>query len=259
MPDQTDKEARNAWLRALQRTATIPQNPTVTLPVVIDRLAEAHPDAPALIDAGETLTYRALAGRSRGYAGWATRNGIGKGDVVCLFMRNCAEYMAIWLGVTRLGGVVALINTQLSGDALIHAIDIVSPRHVIVGPGLAEAVAAVQPRLRSDPAIWTECEPADEIGDIVPPTLGDRALCIYTSGTTGKPKAVIQTPGMAYANAINIGQATDLTSEDTTLNYLPLFHTAGINLHTLPVLIFGGSVRVLKKFEKAEKLSKRAS
>jgi fatty-acyl-CoA synthase len=72
---------------------------------------------------------------------------------------------------------------------------------------------------------------------------------LYTSGTTGQPKAVIQTPGMAYANAINIGQATDLVSTDTTLNFLPLFHTAGINLYTLPVLMHGGCVRVLRKFE----------
>src|SRR6185437_2841470 len=89
LPEQTDKEARDAWIRALQRTAPIPQNPTVILPVVIDLMAEMRPDAPALIDPVETLTYRDLAGRARGYAGWAIRNRIAKGDVVCLFMRNC--------------------------------------------------------------------------------------------------------------------------------------------------------------------------
>src|SRR3546814_4225274 len=52
-----------------------------------------------------------------------------------------------------------------------------------------------------------------------------------------------------YVNAVNIGQATDLVSTDTTLNFLPLFHTAGINLYTLPVLMHGGCVRVLRKFE----------
>ena len=72
---------------------------------------------------------------------------------------------------------------------------------------------------------------------------------LYTSGTTGKPKAVIQTVGMALANYVNVQQATGLTAADTTVNFLPLFHTAGINLHTLPLFMAGGTSTVLAKFE----------
>ena len=72
---------------------------------------------------------------------------------------------------------------------------------------------------------------------------------LYTSGTTGRPKAVIQTVGMALANYVNVQQATGLTGADTSVNFLPLFHTAGINLHTLPVFIAGGTSSVLSKFE----------
>ena len=72
---------------------------------------------------------------------------------------------------------------------------------------------------------------------------------LYTSGTTGRPKAVIQTVGMALANYINVQQATGLTGADRTVNFLPLFHTAGINLHTLPLFLAGGTSTVLAKFE----------
>jgi fatty-acyl-CoA synthase len=72
---------------------------------------------------------------------------------------------------------------------------------------------------------------------------------LYTSGTTGKPKAVIQTPGMALANYINVQQATGIGPADGTINYLPLFHTAGINLHAMPVFIAGGTSHVLAKFD----------
>ncbi len=248
MPDQTDKEARDAWIRALQRTAPIPQNPTVTLPVIIDRLAEAYPDAPALIDPEETLTYRALARRARGYAGWAVRNGVGNGDPVCLFMRNCAEYMAIWLGVTRVGGVVALINTQLSGDALIHAIDIVAPKHVIVGAGLTEAIDAVRPRLRSTPAVWTDCEPEDEIGDYTPPTLADRALCIYTSGTTGYPKAANVSHARLMQWSHWFAGMMDSGPSDRMYNCLPMYHSVGGVVATGAMLVSGGSVVIREKF-----------
>jgi fatty-acyl-CoA synthase len=75
---------------------------------------------------------------------------------------------------------------------------------------------------------------------------------IYTSGTTGKPKAVIQTPGMAFANYVNIRQAMSIGGDDVCLNYLPLFHTAGINLVTLPTLIEGGEVLLIPGFELEE-------
>src|SRR5581483_9811185 len=72
---------------------------------------------------------------------------------------------------------------------------------------------------------------------------------LYTSGTTGRPKAVIQTVGMALANYVNVQQATGLGASDCTVNFLPLFHTAGINLHTLPLFLAGGTSTVLPKFE----------
>jgi fatty-acyl-CoA synthase len=72
---------------------------------------------------------------------------------------------------------------------------------------------------------------------------------LYTSGTTGKPKAVIQTPGMMMANAINVWEATGLDASDQMANFLPLFHTAGINLHTLPLFLMGGVSHILPKFD----------
>jgi fatty-acyl-CoA synthase len=54
---------------------------------------------------------------------------------------------------------------------------------------------------------------------------------------------------MALANFVNLASAIDLTAVDVTPNYLPLFHTAGINLHTVPTLIAGGTVKVLPGFD----------
>ena len=58
-------------------------------------------------------------------------------------MPNCPEYVAIWLGITRVGAIVSLLNTNLVGDSLAHAINIVAPKHVIVGATLADAFDSV--------------------------------------------------------------------------------------------------------------------
>lgn len=72
---------------------------------------------------------------------------------------------------------------------------------------------------------------------------------LFTSGTTGTPKAVIQTPRMVLATAMNIAQVMGLTGADRSATYLPLFHTGGINLFTLPLYLWGGHSTVLRRFE----------
>jgi fatty-acyl-CoA synthase len=151
--EANSKIAREAWIRALQRTAAIDQSGLI-LPVLIDRLAPQFGAAPALVSAEASLSYRELSLRCNQYARWGMGQGLKAGDTVCLLMANCAEYMAIWLGLSRIGAVVALINNNLAGDALIHSVSIVAPQSLIVGSDLAARVMAVRSRLRAGLSVW---------------------------------------------------------------------------------------------------------
>src|SRR5580704_4737935 len=88
--------AAKAWLRALELTAPISQNPLRILPTVIDELAAQWDQAPALISSRECLTYRSLSERAHQYARWALAQGIVQGEVVGLSMTNRPEYFALW-------------------------------------------------------------------------------------------------------------------------------------------------------------------
>src|SRR5437870_808597 len=121
---------QGAW-RTLKMTTPIARNPTHIFPAVVEELADKYGDAPALLSDRESFSYRELAARSNRYARWALAQGIRKGDCVCLLMPNRPEFLALWLGVTRVGGVVALLNTNLTGMALAYCISVVGPKHVI--------------------------------------------------------------------------------------------------------------------------------
>ena len=105
------------------------RSPTRLLADIVEDYAETTPNRPAVLSEQETLTYGALSSRINQYARWALANGIGKGDTVALLMPNRPDYLAIWLGITRAGGVVALLNTQLAGSALAHCIKVAAARH----------------------------------------------------------------------------------------------------------------------------------
>jgi len=139
--------ALKAWVRAMEMTAPIARHPTRTLPIVIDELADRFESAPALLSQEARLSYRELAEASHRYARWALSEGLHAGDVVGLLMPNCPDYMAVWLGLTRIGVTVALLNTHLRGEVLAHSIRIVAPRCVIFDAALSEALRTAHPHM----------------------------------------------------------------------------------------------------------------
>src|SRR5437762_2980090 len=157
-----DRVAAKAWVRALELTAPIPKNPDRVLSTVIDELAEKFGEAPALLSDRERLTYRTLAERANRYARWALDQSVRKGDAVCLFMPNRPEYMAIWLGITRIGGIVSLLNTNLLGPSLAHCINIVEPKHIIVAAELGATFATTRMQLATNAKMWSHGAGAPE-------------------------------------------------------------------------------------------------
>ena len=264
--DGKDSALRD-WVRALEATAPIAANPRRILPCVIEELAETHGDAPALLSANECLTYRALDDRANRYARWARERKLGKGETVCLVMPNRPEYLAIWLGITKVGGVVSLINTNLRGTALAHCLDIVEPKHLIVAAELCDEVRAALATMTSRPKIWSHG--SDEFARIDRAveklsggrlteterrgvTIADRALHIYTSGTTGLPKAAnvshhrLMQWSSWFAGLMNTGP------DDRMYDCLPLYHSVGGVVATGAVLVRGGSVVIREKFSARE-------
>jgi fatty-acyl-CoA synthase len=282
-PDGGESAAK-AWLRALAATAPIAAHPTRTLPALMEELAQTYGDAPALLSDRETLTYRELAARANRYARWGLELGLEQGETICLLMPNRPEYLAIWLGVTRIGGIVSLINTSLSGAALAHCINIVAPKHIIAAAELLGAVESARPRLAVVPRIWMHgaltgggqidgdrAHDAAPVtfpridhaierqsgaplvgGELRPVTIEDRALQIYTSGTTGLPKAANISHHRLLSWSCWFGDMMDTSPSDRMYDCLPMYHSVGGVVAIGAVLVNGGSVLIREKFSASQ-------
>lgn len=64
------------------------------------------------------------------------RHGLAKGDCVALFMPNKPEFVCIWLGLSKLGVVTALINNNLRLKSLAHCINISKAKALIFDDSL---------------------------------------------------------------------------------------------------------------------------
>ena len=256
-------------VRALRATVPIAKNPTRIFPQLICELAQEYPDAPALISARERFTYGDLAMRANRYARWALEQGVAKEDTVCLLMSGRPEFLALWIGITGVGGVVALVNTNLTGVALAHCINVVAPKHIIVEAGLVPSLNSARGHLACDAKIWLHGESEANFaridreverlsGDDLPQserphlTIEDRALYIYTSGTTGLPKAANMNHYRLMLASHAFAGVMDTRASDRMYDCLPLYHTAGGLVATGALLLRGGSVVIRERFSAHE-------
>jgi fatty-acyl-CoA synthase len=253
-----------SWLKAIERTSRIEADPRRLFADVVDDWATRQPDRPSLLSDRESLSYRDLNERINRYARWALASHVGKGETVCLLLSGQPDYLAAWLGLTKIGVVVALINTKLIGASLAHCIDVAEPGHIIVGRDLAAAFEEVRPRLKRVSNVWWHGGEVSEANidaalaglDASPlspserrnVTIDDRALLIYTSGTTGLPKAA----SISHRRILNWGGwfagLTSASLADRLFNCLPLFHSVGGVVAPCSMLAAGGSVVLSEKF-----------
>jgi fatty-acyl-CoA synthase len=260
--------ARGAWLRALERTARIEDDVNCTLPVLIERIAPTFGAAPALISNRDSFSYRELASRANQYARWGLAQGLKTGDAVALLMPNCAEYVAFWLGLSRIGARVALINTHLSGDALSHCITVATPRLLVVDAELASLVSPLGTRsegidhwvfgegphcfTRLDTAVSQLPDSPLRSDEYDAPSLDSTALNIYTSGTTGLPKAANVTHYRLLSWSQWFAGLMDTGPQDRMYNCLPLYHSVGGVVAIGALLVAGGSVVIRRRFSASD-------
>ncbi|PWG03243.1 class I adenylate-forming enzyme family protein [Sphingosinicella humi] len=222
------------------------------IPDLLAKRAELSPDKIALeeVATGRCLTYAELDRRAGQAASLMASRGVKEGDRVAILCRNRIAFFELLFGCARLGAILVPLNWRMPGFELHQLVEDCSPSLLFAGRddrASVEALAIPAIDLDGDyermlhasaPGRWRSRWPSESIWYL-----------IYTSGTTGWPKGVIYNFRMALANYVNIGSAIDLRSSDTTLTFLPLFHTAGINLHSLPTLFAGGRVVILDGFD----------
>jgi fatty-acyl-CoA synthase len=231
---------------------------------IVAAQARKTPDAPAIFYGDEVLSYAQLDARANQYAHWGKAQGIGRGAAVALLMENRPDFIAAWLGMFKAGAAVALINTNLTGEALAHSIAIAGAAHAIVGAELKAAFDSAVPFLKDAPRCWTQAggnldealaaQPGTDPGMAARGglTAKDRAFYIYTSGTTGLPKAAnFSHLRMLFMMSGFVG-ALRPGASDRIYDPLPLYHSTGGVCAVGLAFLSGGALIIKRKFSAHE-------
>lgn len=237
-----------------------------TIPKLFSRLVESDPDKIALYCEDIAWTYQQVNECSNQIANYFKNQGFKKGDCVALLLENRLEYPCIWLGLSKIGVVTALINTNLMNDPLLHSFNVAKSKAVIFGDNHAKVIENVMNKFKLKlyqlheagneknvlPGCITLTAELNTISKEDPEEVSTSSrhpvVYIYTSGTTGLPKAAIITHIRFIFMTTAFNFMARLTKNDIIYNPLPLYHTAGGMVGIGQMLIHGQASVIRKKF-----------
>lgn len=214
------------------------------IPDLAAQRAALSPEAPAFIDHQTAEVWgfaRVDAAAARLAAALAAL--VPKGGRVAILCLNRPEFFVALFACQKAGLILAPLNWRMPLAELVPIVAQVRAALVLHDEAFRDIAAGLGlPAMALDIPDGPPL-PAARIDEDAP------WYVLFTSGTTGRPKAVIQTARMALACGVNVAMAMGLTADDRSANYLPLFHTAGINLFTLPLFLWGGCSLILRRFD----------
>jgi O-succinylbenzoate-CoA ligase len=224
------------------------------------RRARKTPHRTALLHEGRAISYATLHERTTRLARALGRVGVRRGDRVAYLGPNHPSYLETLFASGLLGAVFVPLNTRLSAPEIAYQLGDSGAGILIRSPGLA-ALAERLPRdtvrhvISADGPEYerllaeSSAEPLDE--RVAP---DEPCLIMYTSGTTGRPKGAVLSHANITWNAVNVLVDHDLIADEVALVSAPLFHTAALNMQTLPVLLKGGACVLVPAFDPADTL-----
>ncbi|HEY5657600.1 MAG TPA: AMP-binding protein [Myxococcota bacterium] len=212
----------------------------------------------ALTDAERRLDYAALYQRTLRCAALLRQAGLAPSERVALLLGNRSAYLELVLAAARLGAIAVPINTRLTPREIRWTLEDCTPRLLVHEVRLAELAAAACEGLAA-PCARIACpnpyeahlEAARPDAHLEPVTPDHPMLLMYTSGTTGIPKGALLPHRKTLFNSLNAQLFFGLRRDDRVLVALPLFHSFGLSILSLPTLYAGGTLYLEPRFDPA--------
>lgn len=232
---------------------------------------------PAFVFDGTAISRAEFSAKIDQTAAWLAAQGIGKGDVVAVWLVNRIEWVALLFAAARRGAVVAAVNTRYRSAEVAHLLKVSGAKLMVVEAAfrsiefaaiLADVAKAEVPALQQLAVVGADAIPAhwpcvrfdafDKAYPPPPPARDDVDLPVLlytTSGTTKGPKLVAHSQRTLATHAASVAKALALSPRrHSLLAMLPFCGTFGMT-SLLGFIAAGATIHVLDAFEAAPALN----
>jgi malonyl-CoA/methylmalonyl-CoA synthetase len=206
------------------------------------------------VAAGRTWSYAEVVALSGRLANLLLAHGVQSGDRVAVQVDKSVEAIALYLATIRAGAVFLPLNSAYTRAEVDYFLGDAEPR-VFVCDSKREAefkgIEAQLVTLDGDGcgSLMQAVQAQPVKFDNIARGPQDLAAILYTSGTTGLSKGAMLSHDNLFSNSKTLVDYWQFTADDVLLHALPIFHTHGLFVATNVIMIAGGSMIFLARFD----------
>ena len=236
---------------------------------IIGERSRLSPDRTAVVDVatGARLSYREMDRRAAACARvWLYELGLKPGDRIGILSGNRLEFLDAFFAAAKSGIILVPLGTRLTAaelavivsdcglSALIYGAEHVDTVRELTSSHDVGRLVALDEEAADDDLKWGALLDSIGEGEYVPPVCrpDDPYCLLYTSGTTGRPKGVITPHRMVAWNAYNTVACWQLSEDDVSPIFTPLYHAGGLGAFLMPILLAGGTIVLHREFDSSE-------
>ena len=214
-------------------------------------------------EAGKHYTYNDMWERSEKLAWFLVHKlGLKKGDRIAFCATNAVAFFDAYYVTFKTGIIITTYNCLLREKELFSLIENEDPKVIFYSAefvftilslreqGFKQEFICLDMKGEGENYCYDDIMAIEDYGELPDPHLDfeDIQMLIHTGGTTGVPKAAMMSFRALFYNFLADCQGYQLNDGDSCILTLPLFHTAGWNVFTLPLLNLGGRVILMRGF-----------
>ncbi|MGB0683522.1 MAG: malonate--CoA ligase [Magnetovibrionaceae bacterium] len=207
---------------------------------------------------GATWSFADFFGQAARFAHALGDLGLETGDRVAVQVEKTPEALALYIACAQGGFVFLPLNTAYTPDEVSYFVSDSGAKILVADDAKRTSLEPVAAQCGAK----LETLNPDGSGSLKQAALGlessyptvdrsadDLAAFLYTSGTTGRSKGAMLTQRNLLSNAEALKDYWRFSEDDVLLHALPIFHTHGLFVASNVMLLAGGSMIFLPKFE----------
>ena len=205
------------------------------------------------------MTWREFDEKANRFANLLLSKGLRRGEKVGILLMNCLEWLPVYFGVLKAGGIAVPLNYRYTEGEIKYCLDLADVTVLVFGKefiGRLESVFGELKKVEGMLFVGEDCPTFAESYELLAaaesaekPAVSyddeDYAAIYFSSGTTGFPKAILHRHKALMRAAITEQKHHSQTREDVFLCIPPLYHT-GAKMHWFGSLVSGSRAVLLK-------------
>jgi fatty-acyl-CoA synthase len=236
---------------------------------IIGERSRLSPARTAVVEvaSGKRVSYREMNRRAACCArAWLYGLGLKQGDRIGILSSNRLEFLDAFFAAAKSGVILVPLGTRLTAaelatigadcklSALMYDADHAEMVRELSSKADVGRLVALDEGVSDDGLVLASLMASLGERDYVPSVCRpEDPLCLlYTSGTTGRPKGVIIPHRMVAWNAYNTVACWQLTEDDVSPVFTPLYHAGGLGAFLTSILLAGGMIVLHRDFDPSE-------